>query len=226
MERELTEKESLAIITEMVSKVKNHYHENGAYLILWGTVVATCSFVSAAETYWKFSIGFDIWILTLIAVIPQVWLIIRETRRKKVKTHMESAIDTIWAVYIITIIGILLYGNITYLTSPRLLSESGIELLWKNTATGEVKPYKLFAPSFYSLFLLVYAFPTLATGLITRYRPLIIGAIIIYTFFVISLFTGFITDMLLSGIAVVFSWLVPGLLLRKRYLGQLKEGNV
>ncbi len=225
-EKQLTEKESLAIITEMVNKVKNHYHENGAYLILWGTVIATCGFVSAAQSYWHFSIGFDIWILTFIAVIPQVWLIIREARRKKVKTHMESAIDIIWIVYIITIIGILLYGNITYLTSPRILAENGIELLSRDTGTGEIKPFKLFAPSFSSIFLLAYAFPTLATGLITKYRPLITGAMITYAFFVISLFTGYANDMLLSGMAAVCSWLVPGLMLRKKYLAQLKQGNV
>ncbi len=226
MEKQLTEKESLAIITEMVSKVKNHYHENGAYLILWGSVIGVCGFVNAAQSYFRFNIGFDIWILTLIAAIPQVWLIVRESKRKKVKTHAEAAIDIIWMVYIITIIGIVLYGNITYLTSPRLLADNGIELFSKNISTGEVKPFALFAPSFTSIFLLVYGFPTLATGLITRYRPLITGALITYVFFLVSLFTSHAADMLLNGTAAVCSWLIPGLLLRKKYLGQLKQEDV
>lgn len=225
-EKQLTEKESLAIITDMVNKVKNHYHENGSYLILWGTVIAICGLVSAAERFWNFSIGFDIWILTFIAVIPQVWLIIQENKRKKVTTHTESAIDVIWLVYMITIVAVILYGNITYLTSPGLLKENSIELFSKNIVTGEIKPYKPFAPSFSSIFLMIYAFPTLATGLITRYPPLIIGAILTYAFFITSLFTGYTVDMLLSSLAAMSCWLIPGLMLRKKYLAQLKPGNV
>ncbi len=225
-EKQLTEKESLAIITDMVNKVKNHYHENGTYLILWGTVITICGLVSAAERFWSFSIGFDIWILTLIAVVPQIWLIIRERKRKKVITHTESAIDTIWIVYMITIVCIILYGNIIYFTSPGLLKASGIELFSKNIATGETKPFRLFAPSFSSIFLMIYAFPTLATGMITKYRPMIIGAILTYGFFVLSLFTDFAVDMLLSSLGAISCWLIPGLMLRSRYLRQPNPENV
>ncbi len=224
--KQMTEKESLAIITDMVNKVKSHYHENGSYLILWGSVITFCSLMSAAQAFWNFSIGFNIWLLTFLAVAPHIWLITKENKRKTVKTHAGSAIDVIWLVYIVTIIGIILYWNVTYHISPRILADNGIELLSRNISSGELKPFKLFAPSFTSIFLLAYGFPTLATGLITRYHPFITGAIIIYVCFAVSLFTEFKSDMLLSALSAVSGWLIPGWMLRKKYLHQLKQADV
>ncbi|HTD94811.1 MAG TPA: hypothetical protein VK644_13395, partial [Chitinophagaceae bacterium] len=84
------EQESLRLITEMIQKAKSHFHESGTSAILWGTVIAVCGLVSFAEWQWNFSIGFDIWWLTLAAVIPQVWIIARESRLKVVKTHQQA----------------------------------------------------------------------------------------------------------------------------------------
>lgn len=225
-EKEFTEQDSLKLITEMIGKAKSHFHESGAGTILWGTVVGFCALVSFAQSFWKFSIGFDIWILTFVAVIPQIWISIREGRKKNVKTYHEAYIDTIWVVYVISIAAMLIYANVTYYTSQRLLINEGIELFSKNTNTGEVKPYRIFAPSFSSVMMILYAFPTLATGLITKYKPFLTGAAICYICFGISLFTSFTYDMLLSAIAAICCWLIPGLMLRKKYLKAKKEQHV
>jgi hypothetical protein len=72
----------------------------------------------------------------------------------------------------------------------------------------------------YSVYLIIYAFPTLATGLINKFKPMIIGALVCYGFFIISLYTPYKYDMLLLGLAGVANWLVPGLILRKRYMNK------
>ncbi|MGN6439883.1 MAG: hypothetical protein ACTHMM_25375 [Agriterribacter sp.] len=226
IEKHLSEQESLNIITEMIGKAKGHFHESGASTILWGTVVSFCGFIGFAQAYWKFDIGFDVWYLTFLAMIPQIWIAIRESKSRVVKTYVEGAIDTIWGVYVITIMAMVLYANITYFTSPGLLAQNDLELFSKNIKTGEVKPFKIFAPSFSSVMMAVYAFPTLATGLITKYRPLIVGAIVCYAFFIVSLFISYTYDMLLSGLAALCCWLVPGLMLRRKYLDQRSKGNV
>lgn len=226
MEKQLSEQESLSIITEMIGKAKTHFHESGASTILWGTVVSFCSFFSFIQSVYQFDIGFDIWYLTWLAIIPQVWLVIQENKRRVVKTYLESSIDTIWLVYIVTIVAMLIYANVTYLTSPGILAQQDIELFSKNVKTGEIKPFKIFAPSFSSIMMAVYAFPTLATGLITKFRPFLIGAGICYTLFIVSLFTSFTYDMLLSGVAAVCCWLIPGLMLRRKYLDQRLGANV
>ena len=41
-EKVLTEKESLALITGMITKAKNHYHESGSSALLWGFANVIC----------------------------------------------------------------------------------------------------------------------------------------------------------------------------------------
>lgn len=224
--KEFTEQESLKLITEMIGKTKSHFHESGASTILWGTVVGFCAIISFIQSFWHFSIGFNVWILTLVAVIPQVWIGIKESKTKVVKTYQDTYIDIIWIVYVISIAAMIIYANVTYHTSQRLLASDGIELFSKNIATGEVKPFRVFPPSFSSIMMILYAFPTLATGLITKYKPLIVGAMICYICFAISLFTSFTYDMLLSAVAAICCWLIPGLMMRSRFLKQKSEKDV
>jgi hypothetical protein len=211
------EQESLRLITEMIQKAKSHFHESGTSAILWGAVIAICGLVSFAEWQWNFSIGFDIWWLTLAAVVPQVWIIVRESRLKIVKTHQQAATDIVWMIYAISILALVIYQSVVPGVTDRGLAQEGIQLLSKNPATGEITNFHYFIPSFTSIYLVLYAFPTIATGLIAKFKPMIAGAILCYGFFVLSLFTSFGYDMLLSALAGIFNWLLPGLLLRSRY---------
>ena len=91
-EQKLTEQESLQIITEMIQKAKSNFHTSGTSAILWGSVVGIAGLVSFAEMNWHFDIGFDIWLLVLAAIIPQVFITIKEKRNKNIITisNMEE----------------------------------------------------------------------------------------------------------------------------------------
>jgi hypothetical protein len=214
----MTEQESLALITEMIQKAKSHYHESGTSAILWGCVIGFCGLFSFANNYFKLNVNFDVWILALVAIIPQIWINIKDKKNKIVKTDSEAAIDVIWIVYSISIFALVFYGNVVSNASVKLYASDGIELLQKNIATGTITTFKPNILSGGSLFILLYAIPTLATGLIKKYKPMIVGAILCYAFFIISCFTSFTWDSLLNGLAAIFNWLIPGLLLRKKYL--------
>jgi hypothetical protein len=216
-EKNISEQESLQLIQEMIGKAKRNFHESGASSILWGSVIGSCGLISYFEQQFDFSIGFDIWILTLIAIIPGVWINIRASRRRVVKTHAQSATDVVWNVFGISIVCIVLYANLVPSVSQHLYATENIELLQRNTLTGEIKSYRPTSLSLTSVFLIIYAFPTLATGWIRGFKPMTIGAILCYIFFVISLFTPFKYDMLLSGLAGICNWLIPGLILHNRY---------
>ena len=218
-EKELSEQESLALITEMIGKARNHFHESGVSAILWGSVVSFCGMVSFAEHFWNFSVGFDVWLLALVAIIPQIIISIRENRHKEVRTHLEAALDAIWIVYSISIFGILFYINIVPAVSVQLLEKyEGIRIMQQNIASGSLEPVSLYTFSSCSLLLLIYAFPTMCTGLIQRFKPMILGAVLCYLFFIASFFTTTTYDLLFMGLAGIFNWLIPGIILRKRYL--------
>jgi len=216
-EKNISEQESLRLIQEMIGKAKVRYHESGASSILWGTVIGICGLISFAELQWNFSIGFDIWFLTIAAIIPGVWFNVRQAKRRTVKTHNEAATDVVWTVFGISIVCLVLYSNIVPAVSRQFFTADNIELLSRNKLTGELKEYRVSTLSLSSIFLIIYAFPTIATGLITGFRSMTIGAIVCYCFFIISLFTPFKYDMLLSGLAGIGNWFIPGLILQSRY---------
>src|SRR6476469_10185910 len=98
-EENFSGEESLKLITEMIQKAKHCFHENGSSAILWGSVVGLAGLVNFAELYWDFYIGFDIWLIVMAAIIPQGIISIRQSRSRKVMTHTEAAMNTIWIVY-------------------------------------------------------------------------------------------------------------------------------
>ena len=107
------------------------------------------------------------------------------------------------------------------------LAEDGTALIAKELPTGETRDFQLLvAPSPGSLLLLLYAFPTMVTGVVQKFWPMVLGALITYVFFVISIYTRNPIDQLLMGISGLVNWLIPGLILRKRYLRAEKLQNV
>lgn len=217
-EKELTGHESLQIITEMIQKVKGSFNENGSSAILWGAVVGFCGLLSFSEIQWKFDVGFPVWSLILVAVIPQMFIVFRERKKKLVKTYQQAATDNIWLVYGITIIAFVLYQSIVPGVSDSMIAAEGSQILLKNIQTGKIEDFHWYVPSGSSIYLIIYAFPTIATGLVCKFKPMIYGAIICYVFFIVSLFTSLKYDLLLMGLAGIFNWLIPGFILRNRYL--------
>jgi hypothetical protein len=216
-EKQLSEKESLQLIAEMISKAKHSYHENGTSAILWGSVVAFCGFINFAQLYWHFHIGFDIWLLTLAAFIPQLFITIRERQNRKVISHTEAAMNTVWLVFTISMFALIFYFNVVPNVSDRFFANEGTKIL-ATTADGGTYNFHYDIPSAASLLILMYAIPTFATALICKFKPMIYASVLCYVFFIISCFTDTAYDMLLNGLAGVFNWLIPGLILRRRFL--------
>ncbi|RYD88495.1 MAG: hypothetical protein EOP50_18990, partial [Sphingobacteriales bacterium] len=122
-EQPMSEQESLQLITEMIGKAKKSFHETGTSAILWGSVIAFCGLVTFAQMQWGLSIGFDVWILTLIAIVPQLVITVRESRRRIVRTHTQEALNAIWMVYGLSIFAVIFYINVVPSQSVRMLAE-------------------------------------------------------------------------------------------------------
>ena len=219
-DKQFSEKESIELITEMIRKAKGGFHESGASAILWGAVVGFCGLLSFAQNQWGFSIGFNIWFLIFGAIIPQAFIVFQEKKSKLYKTHQQSATDNIWMVYAISLAALIIYQNIVPGVSDKFMANEGFQLLQKNTNSGEIKEFNFIIPGISSVYLIIYAFPTIATGLINKFKPMIWGALFCYAFFLISLFTPFKYDMLLMGLAGIANWLIPGFILRKKFINR------
>src|SRR5476649_2870308 len=110
-EEKLTEKESLELIASMIKKAKNSYIESGVGPLFWGVLIAFCSLVTYIELIFNFEIGFDIWTLSLIALIPQAYFSWRSRKTKSVKSHDESMMNYVWGTFVVCIFMISFYIN-------------------------------------------------------------------------------------------------------------------
>ena len=80
-------------------------------------------------------------LLIFVAIIPQVYIIVKERKNKLVKSYQAAATDNVWLVYAISITAVAFYQNIVPSVSDKLMLGEGMQLLQKNIATGEVKDY-------------------------------------------------------------------------------------
>lgn len=222
-EKKMTEQESLDLITNMIQKAKGGYHETGIGSLLWGTVVTIASVTTYFQRTYDFSIGFDIWLLVLGAIIPQIIISIQEKKSNKVKKYEDDALNAVWLVFGLTIFGLNIYQIIVPDITTELIKAEGWEMMKHyidgSKADESIRPFPL---SIYSLFILIYALPTLVTGIVKKFKPMLYGALITYGLFVWSCFTVSQYDFLLGGAAAMICWFIPGIILRRKYLAQQK----
>ena len=219
-ESTFSEQESLQLIAEMIKKAKGSYHDTGIGSLLWGAVVAIASGVNFLQREYDFKLGFDIWWLVLAAIIPQVYISIQEKKIKKAKLYDDDLVDAVWLVFGISIFAMGFYQNFVPVQTEKFIAEEGWTLMKHYSDGRPDEVIRPFTPSLYSIYILLYAFPTMVTGMVKKFAPMKLGAIATYGLFILSLFTESRYDMLLGSIAALVCWFIPGIILRKKYLRQ------
>lgn len=185
-EKDLTEKESLQLITEMIGKAKSSYHSNGTSAIMWGIVIFFCSIFNFLEMQFHFDIGFDIWWLMWVALVPQFIMVFKNRNDKKFVSYEETTMSFVWWAFGASVLMLMFFNNYY----RPLHSES--------------------------LFLMLFGMPTFITGGMFRFKPMIIGGMICWILFGISLYTELKINILLMALAALSAWLIPGIILKKK----------
>ncbi|MBX2935270.1 MAG: hypothetical protein KF825_13575 [Ferruginibacter sp.] len=192
-EVKLTENESLKLITEMIGKAKGSYHSNGTSAILWGLVIFFCSIFEFFEMQFNFDIGFNIWWLMFVALVPQFYLMLKSSSKKNFESYEEKTMNFVWWAFAASVV-MMMFFNSYYRPSH---SES--------------------------LFLMLFGMPTFITGGMFRFKPMIIGGITCWILFVVSIYTSLKINLLLMALAALSAWLVPGIILRKKCIREAQQ---
>lgn len=207
--KELSHQESLALINNMINKAKDSFHSTGVGVMMWGIVVAVTALVKLAEIHFWFRLPFDINILTLLAIIPQVILSIREKKRKKATSYEDVFIKPIWWGFGVCIFLLIFIINMVFHEYGPIYREY-VQL------AGH-KPVFQFQEFVLPLFLMLYGLPTFITGVGCRFKPMIWGGIICWLSCIIAVFTEVRIDFLLTAFSALVAWFIPGLLMEKEY---------
>jgi hypothetical protein len=189
MEKEnFSPEQSLHVIQSMIEKAKNQFSENGHLYLLWGWVVFTCSvaqFVLLKIVHYEKN--YLVWMACWLAVIYQFVYLRKKHKRVKVRTYADNIIGYVWITFFILMV---LFGFLV-------------------GQTGGNEYYKFISPAFLAL----YGMPTFLSGILLRFRPLVIGGIGCW---VLSVLTGFIDydyQLLMLAAAMIIAWIIPGYLL-------------
>ena len=209
----LSERESLALITQMINKAKDSYHSTGMGAMMWGAVITICSLVRLAEFHFGFRLPFDIYLLTLVAIIPQVILTMQEKRKQKVKSYDDPFMDYLWLGFGICIFLLIHTFNLLANDLQPLTDE-----IKKSGFTSNFHLYEYIAP----LFLILYGLPTFVTGAACKFKPMLWGGLLCWVCCVITVYTSVKIDLLLTALSALFAWFIPGLIMEKEYREYIK----
>ncbi|TKK68323.1 hypothetical protein FC093_11870 [Ilyomonas limi] len=199
-EETFNEQESLQLITTMINKAKADFVETGISAIMWGSIISFCALVQFVSYFYPLSWARYVWLLTFLAVVPQIIISARERRRMKFKTYYSDAMSGIWLSFAITMFLLSFYVNTIQVPYIQLHAET--------------------------LFLIVYGVPTFATGFTRRFTPMIIGGIACWVFAILAFYTAYPYTMLYYVAAAQLAWFIPGFILQRRYLKAKKQQHV
>jgi uncharacterized protein with PQ loop repeat len=214
-DKNLSGKESLELITQMINKAKNSYHSTGIGAMMWGAVIAVCSLVRLSEIHFGYKLPFDIYLLTLVAIIPQIIISIREKKERKVKTYDDIYMDYVWLGFGISIFLLIHISN-------NIFSEWGSWSDEYKIATGKTASFR-FYEFVNPLFLMLYGMPTFVTGAACKFRPMLFGGLFCWVCCIVAVYTPIKIDLLLVALSAIFAWLIPGILMEREYRIYKKE---
>lgn len=220
-DKKLTERESLELIATMINQAKDSYHDTGVTSIMWGAIISICALEKLAELQFGFKSPVDIYWLTILAIIPQVFIWVREKKERRVKTYDDIYMDYIWLGFGISIFLLIFIVNVIFSVAEPVSLEYA-------RLTGHPSPF-IFREFIAPLFLLIYGIPTFVTGAACKFKPMLWGGLLCWACCIITLFTPLKIDLLLTAFSAIVAWLVPGIIMEKDYKRakrELAETNV
>ncbi|HVZ57032.1 MAG TPA: hypothetical protein VG870_10275 [Chitinophagaceae bacterium] len=186
-------RQSLDLIQSMINRAKGRFAEDGSMYLLWGWAVLICSLAQFVLLHvYRYPYHYLVWMASWFVIIYQIIYMRRRNRKRQVLTYTDNIVAFVWITFVILI----------FL----------IAFLIGRLSAGDY--YVHINP----ILLALYGMPTFLTGIIVRFRPLMLGGIGCWILSVITPFIGnFDYQFLMVPVAMVIAWIIPGYLLRSKF---------
>lgn len=186
MEKELKPEESLRIITDMIAQARDNFQGFNFYFLLWGWVVAIANF---GHFVLENYLQYPRpYLVWIIAIPAYIITMIYGYRRGKEKIHLSHLDKVVSALWM------------SFGVSMLLL------VIFGSVIRYNINP----------VMLLMAAFATTTTGVIIRFRPLILGGISFWVTAAAAYLVEYKYQYPVGGLGIILGYLIPGYLLKYR----------
>lgn len=189
-EQKITEQESLQLIQQMIRVAREDHRDNGDGWLIWGWLLFIASVSSAILAFMDIH-GYIGWIWTgilLVGAIVYVIFHVMKPKKEGVRTYVQELLDRLGNGFFISLFVIVAAGYIS------------------NSSFG------------FGYYYILYAFWMFIHGSAIRFKPLIIGA---YVNWIAAIAIFLLKDtgpvMVVSAVAVLVGYLIPGYMLQAEY---------
>lgn len=182
----LTNEESLRIITSMINQAKVNVRNSSFHLLFWGWLIFICS-LSDYILYQFFDYTNSYYVW--LFVVPGIFVSMIYGFRNGRKSRISTYADSLymWLWIAFMITAIILF--VLMMDRPQ---------------------------AFGPFMLLLAGFPTFMSGIILKFKPLVVGGLIFWLLSLISNFLSPEITPLAMPLAVITGYLIPGYLLKIR----------
>jgi hypothetical protein len=182
----LSPQQSLDLIQEMINQAKGNVRDNSFYYLFWGWILIAAHVGSFVLNRIDFDYPFAVWLI----VIP-AWVVsfLYGTRQTKKQNRTSTHLEKV---------------NISLWVSFGIIAV--VIPFFGSFINYQINP----------VILLVGSMATLTSGVIIKYRPLMIGGGILFIGGLLSFFLSKEMQSLASAAAIALGYLVPGYLLKSQ----------
>ena len=188
-DRKITEEESWELIHQMIRVAKEDHQLSGITWLLWGWLLLGVSLLSLVFAYlnWWSYISW-VWSgMMLLGAVIYTFARIRKKQQQLVQTYVQELLQKFGTGFFISLFVIIAATS-----------------LGKSSFT-------------FGYFYVLYAFWMFIQGSAIRFRPLIIGAVVNWAAAIaIFIIQDFKYDMMISAVAIIVGYLIPGYMLQAR----------
>jgi MFS family permease len=195
-DKKLSGEESLQLIQQMIQVAKDDHRENGDGWLIWGWLLFVASVASAIMSHTKSSEYISyVWMgMLVIGLVVYMAGRLQKKKHKRVQTYVQELLEKLGTGFFISLFVLIIASNMSN--------------------------------SFFSFgyFYVLYAFWMFIHGSAIRFRPLIIGAIVNWAAAIaIFYIEDFRQDMMISAVAILVGYLIPGYMLRAEYRKKMQS---
>lgn len=206
-EKEISEKEGLLLISQMINTAKKEQKDDGRGWIIWGWLLFLASLLTLLnlKLHWKLD-NFFFWnafgVLAILFFIYETIQYFFFKGRSRVKTYTGDLFKRLNSGFFISLLFIILSMNVA------------ARILFDRYGSFDVTPINMG----FAMLINLYAFWILIYGTALNFRPSVIGAYVTWGIGFAALFMKtFEQVMLLHALAVFAGYIIPGYIAKREF---------